>query len=233
MFQPAQALQPHFDPPLPPFRPSDIKSWFQEFEAALELNRIWFQEFMLEVLEYVLPLDIKRRLIYFSWSTRLYDGLRDTVLRFRGTEHRLRQGTDRTQGASLPTTIQPSSQFKVRKSDSMASATPLAPWSVQTIALPTTTGYTTDGAHPVTSSGPPTKRPITLVSPLPVSKELVLPPGPLPPLSLADLTPVTTLDTFGFLPQSCPAAQAPESPMTDEPADPPVDFSGTTAEHPT
>ncbi|KAH8031505.1 hypothetical protein HPB51_017778 [Rhipicephalus microplus] len=40
-----------------------------EFEAALELNSMWLQEFMFEVLEYVLPPDLKRRLTYFLAAT--------------------------------------------------------------------------------------------------------------------------------------------------------------------
>uniref|UniRef100_A0A224YIZ0 Uncharacterized protein n=1 Tax=Rhipicephalus zambeziensis TaxID=60191 RepID=A0A224YIZ0_9ACAR len=87
MFQPAQALQPHFDPPLPPFRTSCLESWFEEFEAALELNGIWLQEFMFEVLEYHLPRDLKRRLTYLSWSPRPYDHLRDAVLQSYGIKH--------------------------------------------------------------------------------------------------------------------------------------------------
>ncbi|KAH7961262.1 hypothetical protein HPB52_006392 [Rhipicephalus sanguineus] len=48
MFQPAEAWQPQFDPPLPPFRTYKLKSWFEEFAAALELNGIWLQAFMFE-----------------------------------------------------------------------------------------------------------------------------------------------------------------------------------------
>ncbi|KAH7969605.1 hypothetical protein HPB52_020200 [Rhipicephalus sanguineus] len=80
MFQPAQAWQPQFDPPPPPFRTSCLQSWFEEFEAALELNNIWIQEFMLQVLEYHLPRDLKRHITYFSWSPRPYDDLRHAVL---------------------------------------------------------------------------------------------------------------------------------------------------------
>ncbi|KAH7984839.1 hypothetical protein HPB52_024502 [Rhipicephalus sanguineus] len=49
MFQPAEAWQPQFDPPLPPFRTYNLESWFEEFAAALELNGIWLQAFMFEV----------------------------------------------------------------------------------------------------------------------------------------------------------------------------------------
>ncbi|KAH7962734.1 hypothetical protein HPB52_017712 [Rhipicephalus sanguineus] len=48
MFQPAEAWQPQFDPPLPPFRTYNLESWFKEFAAALELNGIWLQAFMFE-----------------------------------------------------------------------------------------------------------------------------------------------------------------------------------------
>ncbi|KAH7976337.1 hypothetical protein HPB52_012167 [Rhipicephalus sanguineus] len=50
MFQPAEAWQPQFDPPLPPFRTYNLKSWFEEFAAALELNGIWLQAFMFELI---------------------------------------------------------------------------------------------------------------------------------------------------------------------------------------
>ncbi|KAH7968671.1 hypothetical protein HPB52_010614 [Rhipicephalus sanguineus] len=49
MFQPAEAWQPQFDPPLPPFRTYNLESWFEDFAAALELNGIWLQAFMFEV----------------------------------------------------------------------------------------------------------------------------------------------------------------------------------------
>ncbi|KAH8028269.1 hypothetical protein HPB51_014224 [Rhipicephalus microplus] len=48
MFQSAQAWQPQFDPPLPPFRTSRLESWFEEFAAALYHNGIWIQELMYE-----------------------------------------------------------------------------------------------------------------------------------------------------------------------------------------
>ncbi|KAH7970085.1 hypothetical protein HPB52_024055 [Rhipicephalus sanguineus] len=80
MFQPAEAWQPQFDPPLPPFRTYNLESWFEEFAAALELNGIWLQAFMFEVLEYHLPRDLKRSLTYFAWHPRPYDDLRDAVL---------------------------------------------------------------------------------------------------------------------------------------------------------
>ncbi|KAH8040874.1 hypothetical protein HPB51_013044 [Rhipicephalus microplus] len=73
---------------------SDIESWFQEFEAALELNSFWLQEFMIEVLEHVLPPDLNRRLASFSWSSRPYAELPYAVLRFYGTQHHLRPGND-------------------------------------------------------------------------------------------------------------------------------------------
>ncbi|KAH7950630.1 hypothetical protein HPB51_028337 [Rhipicephalus microplus] len=66
----AQACQPQFDPPLPPFRTSRLESWFEEFAAALYHNGIWIQELMYEVLEYHLPQDLKHHLTYFSWSPR-------------------------------------------------------------------------------------------------------------------------------------------------------------------
>ncbi|XP_037500237.1 uncharacterized protein LOC119374229 [Rhipicephalus sanguineus] len=82
MFQPAEAWQPQFDPPLPPFRTYNLESWFEEFAAALELNGIWLQAFMFEVLEYHLPRDLKCSLTYFAWHPRPYDDLRDAVLEF-------------------------------------------------------------------------------------------------------------------------------------------------------
>ncbi|KAH7967777.1 hypothetical protein HPB52_002345 [Rhipicephalus sanguineus] len=80
MFQPAEAWQPQFDPPLPPFRTYNLESWFEEFAAALELNGIWLQAFMFEVLEYHLPRDLKRSLTYFAWRPRPYDDLRDAPI---------------------------------------------------------------------------------------------------------------------------------------------------------
>ncbi|KAH8008617.1 hypothetical protein HPB51_000186 [Rhipicephalus microplus] len=77
---PAHALQPCYDPPLPPFPTSCIESWFQEFDAALELNGIWLQEFMFEVLDYHLPCDLKCHLTYFARSSFLYDLLPDAML---------------------------------------------------------------------------------------------------------------------------------------------------------
>ncbi|XP_049268784.1 uncharacterized protein LOC125757341 [Rhipicephalus sanguineus] len=81
---PAEAWQPQFDPPLPPFRTYNLESWFEEFAVALELNGIWLQAFMFEVLEYHLPRDLKRSLTYFAWRPRPYDDLRDAVLEFYG-----------------------------------------------------------------------------------------------------------------------------------------------------
>ncbi|KAH8029561.1 hypothetical protein HPB51_001286 [Rhipicephalus microplus] len=43
ILQPTLALPPYFDPPLPPFCSSNIESWFQDFEAVLELNNIGLQ----------------------------------------------------------------------------------------------------------------------------------------------------------------------------------------------
>ncbi|KAH8021659.1 hypothetical protein HPB51_016055 [Rhipicephalus microplus] len=118
--QSAQAWQPQFDPPLPPFRTSRLESWFEEFAAALYHNGIWIQELMYAVLEYHLPHDLKHHLTYFSWSPRPYDHLRDAVLKFYGLKH-----------APLP-------KNDTTAPGSSASRTPLAPQPVQTIPLPAT-----------------------------------------------------------------------------------------------
>ncbi|KAH8036098.1 hypothetical protein HPB51_017754 [Rhipicephalus microplus] len=115
MLQSAQAWQPQFDPPLPPFRTSRLESWFEEFAVALYHNGIWIQELMYEVLEYHLPHDLKHHLTYFSWSPRPYDHLRDAVLKFYGLKHALSPKNDTTAPGSSP------------------SRTPLAPQPVQTI----------------------------------------------------------------------------------------------------
>ncbi|KAH8008947.1 hypothetical protein HPB51_007612 [Rhipicephalus microplus] len=51
MLQSAQAWQPQFDPPLPPFRTSRLESWFEEFAVALYHNGIWIQELMYEPVQ--------------------------------------------------------------------------------------------------------------------------------------------------------------------------------------
>ncbi|KAH7957158.1 hypothetical protein HPB52_015684 [Rhipicephalus sanguineus] len=101
----AQAWQPQFDPPLPPFCAACIKSWFAEFEAALELNSIWLEEIMFEVLQYVLPPDLKRRLTYFSTGPRPYDELSDAILQFYGVKRWPCQETARTIRALSPLPI--------------------------------------------------------------------------------------------------------------------------------
>uniref|UniRef100_A0A224YKW1 Uncharacterized protein n=1 Tax=Rhipicephalus zambeziensis TaxID=60191 RepID=A0A224YKW1_9ACAR len=206
MFQPAQALQPHFDPPLPPFRTSHLESWFEEFEAALELNGIWLQEFMFEVLEYHLPRDLKRRLTYFSWTPRPYDHLRDAVLQFYGIKH----GPFPKSNAAAP-------------GSSSSTCTPPAPRPVQTIALPTTTGCTGDAEHPSASIDPLAERPTTPASTVPASDVPVLPTKALPPLSVTDSTPATAPRTSGFSRETCYAALPAVDylTITAKPPDPP------------
>uniref|UniRef100_A0A131YVA6 Uncharacterized protein n=1 Tax=Rhipicephalus appendiculatus TaxID=34631 RepID=A0A131YVA6_RHIAP len=172
MLQPALALQPHFDPPLPPFRTSCIESWFEDFEAALELNGIWLQEFMFEVLEYHLPHDLRCRLTYFSWGPRPYDKLRDAVLNFYGVERQPREQTNRTARDHFPSALVPS-----------------ATQPVETVPLPTTTGYTGDGERPPASSDTSTERFTTPEPTAPASNVPFLPPEPVPPLTATGADP--------------------------------------------
>ncbi|KAH8037724.1 hypothetical protein HPB51_016272 [Rhipicephalus microplus] len=120
MLQSAQAWQPEFDPPLPPFQTSRLDSWFEEFLVALYHNSIWIQELMYEVLEYHLPHDLKHHLTYFSWSPRPYDHLRDAVLKIYGPKHA------------------PPPKHDTTAPGSSTSRTPLAPQPAQTITLPAT-----------------------------------------------------------------------------------------------
>ncbi|KAH8021419.1 hypothetical protein HPB51_015599 [Rhipicephalus microplus] len=139
MFQPAHALQWHFDLPLPLFRTTNIKLWFQESEAALELNSIWLEEFLFEVPDYHLLRDLKCHLTYFEWSSRPYDNLRDAMLQYYGIKHRLPKSDTTVPGSS--------------------SCKPPTPRPVQTTSLPTAPGYTGDTDHPAASSGLVTERP--------------------------------------------------------------------------
>ncbi|KAH7940122.1 hypothetical protein HPB52_021875 [Rhipicephalus sanguineus] len=200
MFHPAQAWQPQFDPPLPPFRTSCLQSWFKEFEAAMELN-IWLQEFMFQVLEYHPPRDLKRHLTYFSWSPRPYDDLRHGVLQFYGIRHRPFLKSD---PATLDT---PSSTW-----------TPSAPWPVQTVPLPTT-GYTAEPVPPLCITDlTPATGPCTVTFAAESCAAPLAPRGDStitdePADLAAEHTPVLILvearDTARFANTSAPAAQAP------------------------
>ncbi|KAH7936275.1 hypothetical protein HPB52_021316 [Rhipicephalus sanguineus] len=152
---------------------------------------------------YHLPRDLKRHLTYFSWSPRAYDDLRHTVIQFDGITHQPFPESD----AAPPDT--PSSTW-----------TPSAPWPVQTVALPTT-GYTGDGDHPPAPIDPSTVRPTILESTSPASDVPVLPPEPLPPLSITDSTSTTAPCTVAFAAESCaaPLTAQGNSAITDEPAD--------------
>ncbi|KAH7963767.1 hypothetical protein HPB52_022877 [Rhipicephalus sanguineus] len=165
MFQPAEAWQPQFDPPLPPFRTYNLESWFEEFAAALELNGIWLQAFMFEVLEYHLPRDLKRRLTYFAWRPRPYDDLRDAVLEFYGIapaaaavpapatadEPPAPPATADEPPAPPATADEPPAPAAAGEP---AAADEPAPWPVGTVPQPITTGYTCGGDGPPPSWHP-------------------------------------------------------------------------------
>ncbi|KAH7972855.1 hypothetical protein HPB52_018025 [Rhipicephalus sanguineus] len=68
MFQPAEAWQPQFDPPLPPFRTYNLESWFEEFAAALELNGIWLQAFMFEEVGALTDSMLERRKAHVEYG---------------------------------------------------------------------------------------------------------------------------------------------------------------------
>ncbi|KAH7950877.1 hypothetical protein HPB52_003042 [Rhipicephalus sanguineus] len=184
-------------------RHSCLQSWLEEFEAALELNNIWLQEFQFQVLEYYLPRDLKRHLTYFSWSPRPYDYLRHAVLQSYGIRHRPFPKSD-----PVPSD-KPSSTW-----------THSTPWPVQTVPLPTT-GYTGDGDHPPVPIDPLTERPTILESTAPASDVPVLSPEPLAHLSITDSTPATAPCTIAFAAESCatPLAAQGDLTITDESAD--------------
>ncbi|KAH7952576.1 hypothetical protein HPB52_024174 [Rhipicephalus sanguineus] len=156
---------------------------------------------MFQVLECHLLRDLKRHLTYFSWSPRPYDDLRHALLQFYGIRHRPFPKSD----PAPPDT--PSS-----------TRTPSAPWPVQTVPL-LTTGYTGDGDHPPAPIDPSTERPTILESTASASDVPVLPPEPLPPLSITDSTPATAPSTIAFAAESyaAPLAARGDSTITDEP----------------
>ncbi|KAH7956628.1 hypothetical protein HPB52_011209 [Rhipicephalus sanguineus] len=77
-----------------------------------------------------------------------------------------------------------------------------------------------DGDHPPAAIDPSTERPTILESTDPASDVPVLPPEPLPPLSIMDSTPATAPCTVAFAAESCaaPLAARGDSTITDEPA---------------
>ncbi|KAH7938894.1 hypothetical protein HPB52_002182 [Rhipicephalus sanguineus] len=79
--------------------------------------------------------------------------------------------------------------------------------TVQSVPLPTT-GYTGDGDHRLAPIDPSTERPAILESAAPASDAPVLPPEPLPPLSITDSTPATAPYTVEFVAESCAAPLA-------------------------
>ncbi|KAH6944110.1 hypothetical protein HPB50_001926 [Hyalomma asiaticum] len=83
-------FEPHFDPPLPPFQSVGVEIWFTQFEAALECNSIWLEEFKFEVLQHILPPDLQSHL-RFNWcSPTPYVDMREAVLNYFGATYRSR-----------------------------------------------------------------------------------------------------------------------------------------------
>ncbi|KAH8028544.1 hypothetical protein HPB51_017670 [Rhipicephalus microplus] len=178
MFQPAQAWQPRFDAPLLPFQTSHLESWFEEFAAALDLNGIWIQEFMYEILEYHLPHDLKRRLTYFSWTPCPYNDMRDAVLKFYSIKH--------------------DTSPKVTQLH-LAHHHPGQP--VQTIPLPTITGQTGNGNQPFVPIDRSFQRPIA-----PESMTAAFGVSDMPPLSIMDSTLATAPRIVRCTAEICSAA---------------------------
>ncbi|KAH6924661.1 hypothetical protein HPB50_021802 [Hyalomma asiaticum] len=86
-------FEPHFDPPLPPFQSVGVEIWFTQFEAALECNSIWIEEFKFEVLQHILPPDLQSHL-RFNWcSPTRYVDMREAVLNYFGATYRSRPPT--------------------------------------------------------------------------------------------------------------------------------------------
>ncbi|KAH7982805.1 hypothetical protein HPB52_007198 [Rhipicephalus sanguineus] len=142
---------------------------------------------MFHVLEYHLPRDLKVHLTYFSWSPRLTMICKTPCSSFTASDIDLFPSDTAPPGT-------PSSTW-----------TPPAPRPVQTVHLPTT-GYTGGRHHPPVPIDPSTERPTILESTTSDSDVLVLPPEPLPPLSITDSTPATAPCTVAFAAESCDAS---------------------------
>ncbi|KAH6945057.1 hypothetical protein HPB50_006978 [Hyalomma asiaticum] len=81
-------FEPHFDPQLPPFQSVGVEIWFTQFEAALECNSIWIEEFKFEVLQCILPPGLQCRL-RFNWcSPTPYVDMQEAVLNYLGAPYR-------------------------------------------------------------------------------------------------------------------------------------------------